>query len=209
MRFIFQVTVIALILSCSQSNTRHEDHPLYPQVSEMLGLIGKDYDKALELAEVVRNASLEANYNYGVVKSILTEAYIYYKRVDYEKAIIYYHQALDIARNKDYSSFEADLLSSYKNAGAIFLGFDQYDLSNAYNDKSLDLVLNSKDYQEYGSLAYNKSRILARKNDFEESIGILKDAMTYAQHFDPITLANYYNKLVNLYSDVRDVEKSL
>ncbi|MEL7005993.1 MAG: tetratricopeptide repeat protein [Bacteroidota bacterium] len=66
-----------------------------------------------------------------------------------------------------------------------------------------------QDYKEYGSLIYNKSRLLHERGDYKAANELLTNAMTYFSQYSDGTIANYYNQLGSIHSNMKDLNQAL
>ncbi|CAF1358621.1 unnamed protein product [Adineta steineri] len=139
--------------------------------------------------------------------------YVRNQQGDYEKAICYYEQALEI-RQKTLPSNHPHLATSYNNIGVAYNSMGEYSKALSYYEKALEIWQKSLP-SNHPSLAtsYNNIGLVFQKmGEYSQALSYYEKALEIWQKTLPSNhplLATSYNNIAGVYDDMGDYSKAL
>lgn len=134
----------------------------------------QNYDKALEVARKLRNREGEAN-------ALNNLGDTYYFLGDWEAALRYVQQALDLVRSKD-SSSEAKSLT---NLGAVYVRLERFPEAERTLDQARELSRNLQDKEAETLALFHKAELLIRQRRPAQALEVGRVAVSLASGLWP------------------------
>ncbi len=187
------------------------------QTYYLLGLMYKDY-------QISKDALLYLNKSLKIRETLLPEndpligdvynniGVIYYIKEDLEKAVKYFHEALNLRKQRGF--YDKSVGSTYMNLGNIYSDLNEFTKSLAYFDTALTIqkkVLGDN-HPAVGSILHNIAGNYNEIGEIDSSLVYYKNALKiYRNVFGenhPL-VANVYNNIGLYYKSVGDYENAI
>ncbi len=191
---------------CYEALRFSEQHPVtygmheIAEIYNMIGLINyfyvKDYDKALSYFQIafskVPNDTITdiIRLRFAIIQNI---GMLHVGAENYEQAIKYYNQALQLAQEND---FESDIGLCNNNIGFLFLKRGEYNQATAYFRKALESGYNTNNQDIIVYAHTNIGRVALRQKDYNSAIYHANKGLKIALKSDDINLVNECYKIL-------------
>ena len=171
------------------------------RLDQAIDLLGADNALSEKIAKSILDESRIEENEYGIVKSNFILGYISKSEGNFGKAVIYYLEGIRFATDADYEDSRKDLLSLLKNTAIIFQQFKNYELSEKYFSKALDVAETLGQPNLYAKLVFVVSKLYLEKGEHDKAVEMLKATFDYFPQIENRTISNIYNQLGLIYVD--------
>lgn len=160
--------------------------------------------QCLEKLEREHPTTADALHNIGMV---------HYLQGDYDKALAYYQQGLQI-RRKVFGEKHSSVANSYNNMGSAYYLKGNYDEALAYyqRDIQITLKLSGEDHPDLASSYGNMGNVYYAKGEYPQALAFLQKAVNIRKKAlgeEHPKLASFYNSMGNVYSYQGEQDKAL
>ena len=179
------------------------------QVDSALSLLAKDRVKCVEYTKLLLEESQRENNLYGLVKSNFILGYLRKREGDFGKAIIYYLEGIRYAKDAKYGNATKDLVGLLKNTGNVFKKFNNYESAKSYYQKGMDLAIELGEIEKYTDLVYLTAEVMKDEGKGDEAAKLLESTFEHFNHISKNSVADIYNLLGQVYSDLGNERKAV
>lgn len=171
-------------------------------VDVALNLLNSDKERCESFTIELLAKSKDSGDSYGLVKSNYILGYLKKTEGDFGKAVLYYLEGIRYAENAFYENSDKDFISLLQNTGNIFRKFGNYELAREYYSKAMALAMERNDLQKYTFLVFLTSRVFSDEKKYDEAISILESTYAHFHSIKKSTVAEIYNHLGIIYTDL-------
>ncbi|CAF0819976.1 unnamed protein product [Adineta steineri] len=181
----------------------------WQRLGKLLLTIGQ-FNKAEELYNVLLKQTSVENEKQHYYSQL---GFAHLNKGDYEKAISYYNQALEI-REKIFPSNHPNLATSYSNIGSVYDNMGEYSRAVSYHEKAVEICEKTlpSNHLHLAQSYNNIGNIYTKMGEYSKALSSLEKALEICRKTLPSNhpdMASSYNNIGSVYIKIGEHSKAL